>query len=38
VAAKALASVSQASRDVLANMTMPITPLDIEETKAERMA
>jgi hypothetical protein len=38
MAAKAPAKVSQASRNVLANMTMPITPSDIEETKAERMA
>jgi hypothetical protein len=38
VAAKALAKVSQASLTVLANITMPMTLLVIEETKAERMA
>jgi hypothetical protein len=38
VAGKAPASVSQDSHDVLANKTIPTTPSDIEETKAERKA
>jgi hypothetical protein len=38
VEAKALLKVSQASREVLENMIMPITPSVIKETKPERIA
>jgi hypothetical protein len=38
VEAKAPLKVSQASREVPANMIMPRTPSVIEETKAERIA